>query len=99
MVVADRDTLKQLTPAQQRIIDLMADGYAPKQVALALGISLETVRSHLKSAKRRTESRTLAELVANHGQPPERLRRPDSSLTARQLEVVWHLADGKALAE
>lgn len=100
MVVADRDTLNQLTPTQQRIVDLMADGHAPKQVARALGITLDTVRSHLKSAKRRTESRTLAELVANHGHDSDQRLRPlHSGLTTRQLEVVWHLANGKAFAE
>jgi DNA-binding CsgD family transcriptional regulator len=44
-------------------VDLLASGLAPKQIALARGVSLATVRKHLMQAKRKTGARTLAELV------------------------------------
>ena len=78
----------------------MVDGRVPKQVALDLGISVETVRTHLKNAKRRTSSRTLAELVANCGrQPVQQFAWPDDRLTPRQIQVGSMLADGNSLTE
>ena len=97
MAVAESDAPRELTPRQQRIVDLLADGSAPKQIALTLEISVDTVRSHLKSAKRRTSSRTLAQLVADHGRPDPRMGQLTSGLTDRQRDVVWHLARGKSL--
>lgn len=52
-----------LTPAELRVVSLLAEGRAPKQISGDLGIALSTVRSHLKAAKRKTRTRTLTELV------------------------------------
>lgn len=52
-----------LSPAEQRVVDLLVAGRAPKQAAGELGISLPTVRSHIASAKRKTGARTLHQLV------------------------------------
>lgn len=52
-----------LTPAELRVVALLANGRAPKQICGDLGIALSTVRSHLKAAKRKTRTRTLTELV------------------------------------
>ena len=52
-----------LTAAELRVVALLADGRAPKQISGDLGIAISTVRSHLKAAKRKTGTRTLTELV------------------------------------
>ena len=51
-----------LSPAELKVVALLAAGRAPKQAAADLGISVSTVRSHLKAAKRKTHARTLTEL-------------------------------------
>jgi DNA-binding CsgD family transcriptional regulator len=52
-----------LSPAELRVVTLLTAGRAPKQVAADLGVTIATVRSHLKAAKRKTHARTLTELV------------------------------------
>jgi DNA-binding CsgD family transcriptional regulator len=53
-----------LTPAEVRAVEALASGRAPKQIALDQRVSLSTVRTHLKHAKRKTGARTLRELAA-----------------------------------
>lgn len=53
----------RLSPAERRVIDLLAAGWRPKQVAARLGVSLPTVRSHIAAAKRKTGARTMEQLV------------------------------------
>jgi DNA-binding CsgD family transcriptional regulator len=53
----------RLSPAEARVVELVAEGLAPKQVALALGIGLPTVRSHLAAAKRKTDAATIPQLA------------------------------------
>jgi DNA-binding CsgD family transcriptional regulator len=52
-----------LSPAELKVVELLAGGRAPKQAAADLGVAVSTVRSHLKAAKRKTHARTLTELV------------------------------------
>ena len=52
-----------LTDAEREVVRLLADGYAPKQIAFMRGVALATVRSQLKRAKYKTGARTLAELA------------------------------------
>lgn len=52
-----------LSPAEHRVVELLAQGCAPKQIAHDLGIALSTVRTHLKRSKRKVGARTLSELV------------------------------------
>jgi DNA-binding CsgD family transcriptional regulator len=52
-----------LSTAELRVVTLLSSGRAPKQVAAELGVSVATVRTHLKVAKRKTHARTLTELV------------------------------------
>lgn len=54
----------RLTPAEQRVVDGLVAGSAPKQIARELGVSIATVRTHLKHAKRKLGARTLPELAA-----------------------------------
>jgi len=56
--------LATLTPAERHVVAELAGGRAPKQIALEFGVSLATVRVHIKRAKRKTGARTLPELVA-----------------------------------
>lgn len=53
-----------LTAAERRVVAGLAGGSAPKELAHRWGISIATVRTHIKRAKRKTGARTLAELVA-----------------------------------
>lgn len=54
----------RLTPREARVVDGLARGKAPKQLAYEWGISLATVRTHIKHAKAKTGARTLPELAA-----------------------------------
>lgn len=54
----------ELTTAERRVVAGLASGSAPKELAHRWGISVATVRTHIKRAKRKTGARTLAELVA-----------------------------------
>jgi DNA-binding NarL/FixJ family response regulator len=37
-----------LSPREREVVDLLAAGYGPKQIALALRISRNTVRTHMR---------------------------------------------------
>jgi DNA-binding CsgD family transcriptional regulator len=64
LVRADPTALiEPLSPAEHRVLDLLAEGLLPKQAARSLEIALPTVRSHIASAKRKTGARTLEQLV------------------------------------
>lgn len=55
-----------LSSAELRVVELLAAGRAPKQIAVDLRIAVATVRTHLKRAKRKTRARTLSELAGAH---------------------------------
>ena len=57
------DTSAPLSPSELRVVELLAAGEAPKEIAFNLGIATATVRTHLKRAKRKTGARTLSELA------------------------------------
>ena len=52
-----------LTAAEHAVVQLLADGYTPKQIAHLRGVAVSTVRSQLKVAKRKVGARTLSELA------------------------------------
>jgi DNA-binding CsgD family transcriptional regulator len=54
----------RLTPTERRIIEGLAAGKAAKELAYMRGVSLSTVRTHIKNAKRKSGARTLRELAA-----------------------------------
>jgi DNA-binding CsgD family transcriptional regulator len=54
----------RLTPAERRVVDGLTRGRAPKELAHEWGLSLATVRTHIKRAKRKAGARTISELVA-----------------------------------
>lgn len=56
----------QLTPAELRVAALIAEGCSPREIAAAVGISVLTVRAHLRSLYEKTGARrqtALARLV------------------------------------
>ncbi|MDO8213857.1 helix-turn-helix transcriptional regulator [Conexibacter sp. CPCC 206217] len=59
----------RLSPAEEAVVGLLADGLTPKQIAHVRGTSLATVRTQIKRAKRTTQARTLDELVASGWRP------------------------------
>lgn len=58
-----QERVDRLTPAERAVVDAMAAGLSPKEVAVQRGTSLATVRTQIKKAKKKTASRTLIELV------------------------------------
>lgn len=54
----------RLTTTERRVVEGLASGNAPKQLAHQWGVSLATVRTHIMHAKRKTGARTLSELAA-----------------------------------
>lgn len=55
----------RLTPAERRVVAALARGMAPKQMAHEWGLSIATIRTHIKNAKRKTGARTLPQLAAS----------------------------------
>jgi DNA-binding CsgD family transcriptional regulator len=53
-----------LTRTEQRVVDALVGGSAPKQIARELSVSIATVRTHIKHAKRKLGASTLPELAA-----------------------------------
>jgi DNA-binding CsgD family transcriptional regulator len=58
-----------LTPAEVAVVEGLAAGLAPKQLAFERKVKLSTVRTHIKHAKRKTGARTLRELAALPSRP------------------------------
>lgn len=54
-----------LTPAQQRVARLVAAGRTNAEIAAELGVSIETVKTHVSAALRKLSARTRAELAAS----------------------------------
>lgn len=53
-----------LTHRELLVVEDLARGRRPKQIAFDWGVSLATVRTHIRNAKRKTGARTLPELAA-----------------------------------
>lgn len=54
---------RPLTDTERRVVEGLAAGRAPKQLAYEWGVSLATIRTHIRNAKRKTGTRTLRELA------------------------------------
>lgn len=59
-----------LTAAEARVASLLAEGYAVGDIALRLGVSLPTVRTHLRRVFSKTDTSRQAELVMLIGKIP-----------------------------
>jgi DNA-binding CsgD family transcriptional regulator len=53
----------KLTPTERRVVEGLAAGSTAKQLAFEWNVSPDTVRTHIKHAKRKTGARTLPELA------------------------------------
>ncbi|NND85058.1 MAG: response regulator transcription factor [Acidimicrobiia bacterium] len=62
-VQADDEELDQLTPREREVLRLIARGYAYKQVARRLEISVKTVESHVSSVLRKLQLSSRHELA------------------------------------
>ncbi|WP_433503016.1 response regulator transcription factor [Pseudonocardia halophobica] len=55
---------RSLTPRQERVLELAAEGLTYREIATQLSISTSTVRFHIQGLKDRLGARTMSELVA-----------------------------------
>jgi len=67
--------LKSLSKRERETLNLLAKGYATKEIAAKLDVSLSTVQTHLKRSREKTGSRnqeSLAAFAARYCLTPER---------------------------
>ncbi len=58
-----------LTPSERRVVEELAGGFTPKELAARWGVSIATVRTHIRHAKRKTRARTLSQLAGMAARP------------------------------
>lgn len=63
---ASEDTQENLSPREAEILRLLADGYLYKEIADALSIGNETVRTHVRHIYDKLHVRTRTEAVVKH---------------------------------
>lgn len=59
----------RLTTSEREIVEGLASGLTAKQLAFERGISINTVRTHIRNGKRKTGARTLRELATMAAHP------------------------------
>jgi LuxR family quorum sensing-dependent transcriptional regulator len=62
--VAPSPIVPLLSPREQEILSLLHHGFKDREIAKALQISIETVRSHLDNARQKVGARSRTELVS-----------------------------------
>jgi DNA-binding CsgD family transcriptional regulator len=62
---------ERLSTRQLEVISLLTKGLARKQVAVSLGISINTVKAHAKAAFKKLGAVNCAQAVANYYRAPE----------------------------
>ena len=62
--VSGTDDAVPLTPRQQQIVDLIAQGATDREIAARLRISESTAHKHVQNALRRSKTKTRSQLVA-----------------------------------
>ena len=55
---------RQLSPRERQVLQLLAQGHEIRTIAVALAVSPDTVRSHLRSARARLKARSRPHAVA-----------------------------------
>jgi DNA-binding NarL/FixJ family response regulator len=85
------DTLAPLSRREKEILQLLCGGYANKEIADRLHLSIETVRDYLKSIydKLHVRSRTEAVVKTLSAGKEAALPRTKSSLSPKQEAPVW----------
>ena len=61
---------ERLSPAERDIVERLASGETPQQIALARGVRDDTVYDQIGSAKQKSGAKTIAHLVALAWRPP-----------------------------
>jgi FixJ family two-component response regulator len=61
------ESLKNLSPRERQVFELMAKGYSNKELVEALGVSLPTVKEYKSEMMYKLRLRSLAELMALNG--------------------------------
>ena len=56
-------SVKSLTYAENKILPLFCEGKVAKEIAVLLSITVNTVNTHWKNIKRKTKTKSHAELV------------------------------------
>ncbi len=54
---------RRITPAEARVVILLLERRTPREAAGELGLSLATVRTHIKHLQAKSETHTIAALV------------------------------------
>ena len=70
MTIDPREPATALSQAEREIIELLADGRTPQQIALQRERSVETVYDQIASAKHKAGARTIEHLIARAWRPP-----------------------------
>lgn len=60
------NTPEELTPAEARVLDQLAQGYMYKEIAANNGITLDTVRTHIRSIYQKLQVHTRAEALLKY---------------------------------
>jgi DNA-binding NarL/FixJ family response regulator len=68
--------LDELAPREREVLDLLAKGFAYKEIADMLGISISTVNTHIHRTYEKLHVRSRGEAVARFAQFPSRLPAP-----------------------
>ena len=63
MPAAALAAIYDLTPAETRVLELLVDGKAPTEIGIHLGISMNTVKTHLQRVYDKTGARRQADLI------------------------------------
>ena len=61
--------MEQLSPREREVLDRLAKGEAYKQIADHLGMSIETLRGHIKSVYQKLHVHSRGEAVAKYMLP------------------------------
>ena len=61
-----QDDTKNLSPRENEILQLLADGYLYKEIATRLAIGIETVRTYIRRIYDKLHVRTRTEAVVKH---------------------------------
>ena len=62
---------ENLSPREREILDLLAKGYADKEIADALSIGFQTVHTHVRNIYRKLHVRSRTEAVAKYLRPQQ----------------------------
>jgi DNA-binding NarL/FixJ family response regulator len=75
----------RMSPRQEQILWLIAEGYSDKEIARELGISAKTIETHLQRLYGRYQVRTRAAVIAKWLRDGTRLDRTDRGTRHRPL--------------